>query len=205
MSFSDYHCVSEFASSIGLSLVAATLGTSLLNTASRVGMKFIWVAHRSISYVDSFNHFGTWLGHAGWSFALFQSILYLFAIICGIFAGGNTSTWIGRANELQKDSPQTQSETALIIATSAAGRGSSCVVSGPKRERLLGSGAWQGLVSIGAYRTKTGSLVLFRGVTVALGSLSVCERFSVWTAGGGNVECERDESGFLIGLNDWVQ
>ena len=106
-----------------------------------------------------------------WGFATSDAVLYLFAILFGIFAGGYTAAWAGCAREVKKQHPG--AEIAVIMGTTAAGRGVGCVVMGPISEVLLNLPRWH---VAGAYGTKFGTLILFTGVTSLLGRFGLFGR-----------------------------
>lgn len=98
-----------------------------------------------------------------WGFAVSQPILFIFALTYGVFAGGYASTWTGCASDIRREAGG--GEKAVMVGTIAAGRGLGCVISGPVSEKLLNSEKWPS-VSLGVYRTKYRSLILFTGVNV---------------------------------------
>lgn len=112
-----------------------------------------------------------------WGFAVSQPIVFIFAFFYGVFAGGYASTWTGCASDIRKETGR--GEIAVIVGTMAVGRGFSCVIGGPVSEKLINSKQWSGL-SLGIYGSQYGSLILFTGVTVLLGSIGSIGRLKRW-------------------------
>lgn len=107
-----------------------------------------------------------------WGFATSDAVLYLFAILFGVFAGGHTGSWAGCVKEVKKQYPE--AETAVVMATMAAGRGVGCVVMGPVSEALLNMPQ---LRVGGLYGSKYGTLILFTGLTAFLGRFGLFGRY----------------------------
>ncbi|KAF2141627.1 uncharacterized protein K452DRAFT_326745 [Aplosporella prunicola CBS 121167] len=107
-----------------------------------------------------------------WGGALNLPLLYVFCIVYGLFAGSFTSTWPGVMRDVvvRKNGSV---DPCLVFACLAAGRGIGNVSSGPLSEALVQAGKW----SAGwAFGTGFGSLIVFTGVSAALGGLSVLGR-----------------------------
>lgn len=114
-----------------------------------------------------------------WGFATNFGSLCAFAFFYGIFAGGWSSTWIGIAKEIKKQSPN--SELSVMLGFTIAARGIGSIVSGPISETLISNGAEKTIGWPGSYGTSYGVLILFTGVALSLGGVSsmvrVCEAF----------------------------
>lgn len=108
-----------------------------------------------------------------WSFAIYQSIFFIFAILYGVFAGGFSSTWAGCAKPLRERYPGT--ETGMVIAVFSAGKGIGSVISGPLSEALVSGDSWKGKAAF-AFGSGYGSLIVFTGVTAAFTGSSWCGR-----------------------------
>jgi hypothetical protein len=67
----------------------------------------------------------------------------------------------------------------MLIGLLSAGRGIGAVVSGPLSEALLTLKPWQGDVGLG-YGTGYGGLIVFTGITAALGGASFLGRSLGW-------------------------
>ena len=117
---------------MNLSPLASPLSVSVLNISSTISLIFI-------SFLIDYYHISTVLLLSAiastlcvfliWGFATTEPMLYIFAILFGLFAGGYTATWIGCATEVKKENPN--AAVAVIMGTMAAGRGVGCVISGP--------------------------------------------------------------------------
>lgn len=100
-----------------------------------------------------------------WSFSIYQSVFFLFAIFYGIFAGGYTSTWASCAKPL-RDQGYPGTETGMVIAIFSTGKGIGSVISGPLSETLVAADAWKGKAAF-AFGSGYGSTFVFTGVTAA--------------------------------------
>ncbi|KAF2502604.1 MFS monocarboxylate transporter, partial [Lophium mytilinum] len=107
-----------------------------------------------------------------WGLSSSPPVLFVFAVFYGFFAGSFSSTYPGimRAVNLE-----TQRDPNFIFAFLSAGRGIGNMASGPVSEILVRSGAWKGETG-GAYGSGYGSLIVFTGVTAALGGLGIFGR-----------------------------
>lgn len=166
-----------YAYDVGFSSLSATLSVSIYNCACTIGPVFIGALidrlHTTtvlaiISTVSALAVFFLW------GFAVHPSILYIFAIVWGVFAYGYSATWTGCARSIQKESPS--SELAVIIGFLAAGRGIGAMVSGPISESLLNLDLWTGKFE-NAYGTRYGILIVFTGLTAFFGGFGVMNRF----------------------------
>lgn len=108
-----------------------------------------------------------------WTFAITQPVIFVFAILYGVFAGGFSSTWAGCSNPLRKLYPGT--DTGMVIAVFSAGKGIGSVISGPLSATLLSANAWKSDAAF-AFASGYGSLIVFTGVTAAFSGLPWCGR-----------------------------
>ncbi|KAI9666239.1 MAG: hypothetical protein M1821_004174 [Bathelium mastoideum] len=104
-----------------------------------------------------------------WGFAVSEPILYIFAILYGIFAGSFSTTWSGCANALRRRGRIV--ETGSVLSLMIAGKGIGAVVSGPLSSALIRAAPWRGK-AIGAYGSSYGALVVFTGITSFFGAAS---------------------------------
>jgi len=168
----------SYAQSLGLSYVSSTLTVSLANTTSVFGAVLLG------SLIDRFHVTTVILISAigstasvflFWGLAASFPALCVFSLFYGLFAGGYSSTYTGVLAEVKRREPG--SESGLIFGMLSAGRGIGAVACGPLSDVLLSSRPWRGEAALG-YGTGYGGLIVFTGVTAALGGLS-------WVAGRG--------------------
>lgn len=103
-------------------------------------------------------------------------MLYIFALVWGMFGGGFSATWSGYAPAMKQGNPSAHVDVGLVLALMAAGRGVGAVISGPLSERLLEMG-WNSHASF-AYGTAYGVLIVFTGVTTAFSGIAGIGRVS---------------------------
>ncbi|KAF2734855.1 putative MFS monocarboxylate transporter [Polyplosphaeria fusca] len=111
-----------------------------------------------------------------WGFSVSLAPLLVFSAMYGLFAGSFSSTWPGIMTAVQKSTGRDDS-SIMVFAVLAAGRGVGNVVSGPVSEALARFGEWN---AAGAYGSPYGSLIVFTGITAALGGISVLGRRVGW-------------------------
>jgi MFS family permease len=113
-----------------------------------------------------------------WGFSSNLAVLYIFAIVYGLFAGSFTSAWPGIMREIT--SPRdSKADPSMVFAFLALGRGVGNVVSGPLSEALVKDLPWQGEAFSG-YGSGYGSLIAFTGVTALFGGGSFLWRRLGW-------------------------
>ncbi|KAI1108731.1 MFS monocarboxylate transporter [Nemania sp. NC0429] len=166
-----------FAHSVNLPTVAGTLAVSLLNFASAAGAILSGLAtdHFHLSTVllnlSSISTIGVFFF---WGFATSQARLLIFSLVYGLSAGGWSSTWTWCSAEVHKEAPRT--EMGVLIGLFGAGRGLGSIISGPVSESLFGYPPWDAELR-GAYGTGYGIIIVFTGVSAALGGLGYLMRF----------------------------
>lgn len=79
-----------------------------------------------------------------WGLADSQPMLYIFALLFGIFGGGFSTTWSGCAGALRRLDSSGNVDTAMVMSLLGAGRGIGAVITGPLSESLLRVDAWKG-------------------------------------------------------------
>ncbi|KAG8624141.1 hypothetical protein KVT40_009117 [Elsinoe batatas] len=107
-----------------------------------------------------------------WSFAIYLPVLYMFAILYGIFAGGSAATWTGCTVLLKERWPGT--ETGMIISLLSLSRGIGSVLSGPLSGALVQGDTWKGLDY--AWGSGYGSVIAFSGATAFGMTFGWCAR-----------------------------
>lgn len=110
-----------------------------------------------------------------WGFSTTIPQLLSFCILYGLFAGSFSSTYPGVMMAVKKTSASTDS--TMVFAVLAAGRGIGNVLCGPVSEALVRAGD---VGREGLYGTEYGPLVLFTGVSALLGGVSVLGRRVGW-------------------------
>jgi hypothetical protein len=93
----------------------------------------------------------------------------------GLFAGSFTNTWPGILRTVQMSTGQM--ESSMVFSFLSMGRGIGNVVSGPVSEALLKMG---NVGDHGLYGTPYGSLVVWTGISAALGGVSIIGRRVGW-------------------------
>lgn len=111
-----------------------------------------------------------------WGLALNLPLLYVFCVVYGLFAGSFTSTWPGIMRDVTTKM-RGAVDPGMVFACLAAGRGIGNVVSGPLSEALVGK--TEGWHAGWAYGSGFGALIVFTGVSAALGGLSCVGRLVV--------------------------
>jgi len=113
-----------------------------------------------------------------WGLSTTLPLLCIFAMLYGFFAGGFVST---NAGVIKLVKWQDQSvDTGMLLGVIRAGRGIGSLLSGPLSELLLRQRSWEVNVSGAGYGSKYESLILFTGLTAAVGGLSFLGKRLGW-------------------------
>lgn len=158
--------LSSFAQAVGFSAVNGTLAICLINLAQMAGAMFIgFLCDRyHVTTAILVCSIGTVVAvFAFWTFATFQPMLYIFAILYGIYAGGYSTTWSGIANTV-RESGYPGTETGMIIAWFSCSKGIGAVISGPLSEALVAADHWKSRAPY-AFGSGYGTLIITTGVT----------------------------------------
>ncbi|EOA89792.1 hypothetical protein ACJQWK_02791 [Exserohilum turcicum] len=110
-----------------------------------------------------------------WGFSTSLPPLLVFCFVYGLFAGSFTNTWPGILRTVQRSTGQM--ESSMVFSFLCLGRGVGNVASGPVSEALMKLGNVGGS---GLYATQYGSLVIWTGVSAALGGVSIIGRRVGW-------------------------
>lgn len=110
-----------------------------------------------------------------WGFSTDLPLLLVFCVMYGLFAGSYTTTYSGIMRAVKATDHRIDS--TMVFATLCAGRGIGNVVCGPVSEALLRAGDVGGA---GLYATIYGPLVVFTGISAALGGVSCFARTLGW-------------------------
>ena len=177
---------------------AASFSVSIFNCACTFGPVFIG------ALIDRF-HITTVLATTAtgsaltifflWGFAVNEAVLYTFALMYGIFAGGYSATWTGIGIAVQQTAPG--AELAAVIGIMAAGRGLGAMISGPISEVLVDLDLWNGKFN-NAYGTKYGLLIVFTGLTAIVSAFGFLARFGMLKPTPKDTENQSEETEPLI-------
>jgi MFS family permease len=110
-----------------------------------------------------------------WGFSTNLPLLLVFCAAYGFFAGSYSTTYPGVMKMLKNNEQGT--ESMMVFAVLAAGRGIGNVACGPVSEALVQAGEVGGK---GLYASEYGPLVLFTGISAALGDVSCFGRILGW-------------------------
>ncbi|KFZ03856.1 hypothetical protein V502_10603 [Pseudogymnoascus sp. VKM F-4520 (FW-2644)] len=169
-----------FARSLGYSSSVGTLLVALVNAASvpstiLLGML---IDRFHVTTVVLISTVGAVLSvFLLWGFSDALPLLIVFSILYGFFAGGFVSTFSGVIKALKGLDEST--DVGTVLGFLSAGRGIGAVASGPLSEALLRSKPWQGKASLG-YGTGYGGLIVFTGITAAVGGVSFLGKRLGW-------------------------
>ena len=169
-----------YARSLGLSNVSAALTVSLVNTTSVFGAVMLGglIDKLHVTTVALISSLGATISvFLLWGLSASFPVLCMFSLMYGLFAGGFSCTWTGIIREVQKREPG--SDSGLVFGFLGAGRGIGSVAAGPLSDALLSSRIWYGQASVG-YGSGYGLLIVFTGITTALGGLGFVARRVGW-------------------------
>ncbi|THX24525.1 putative MFS monocarboxylate transporter [Aureobasidium pullulans] len=157
----------SFARAVGLKPIAGTIAVSLTNVSTMLGSVIAgWFVDRyHVTTGVNICILGTLISiFLFWGFAIYAPMLYIFAILYGIFAGGFASTWAGVIAPLKHKCPNV--ETGMVVTLFAAGKGLGSVISGPLSGALVDADGWSGRGGF-AWGSGYGLLIVFTGCTAA--------------------------------------
>ncbi|KAF4554141.1 Hypothetical protein D9617_5g070180 [Elsinoe fawcettii] len=165
----------SFARAVGLPFLSGTIAVSVTNGSTVVGMLTMGYLSDRLSVTSNMNicAVGTILSvFLFWSFAVYLPVLYIFAVLYGIFAGGSAATWTGCTALLREKWPGT--ETGMLISLFSLSRGLGSVLSGPLSGALVQGDSWKGAEF--AWGSGYGSVIAFSGVTATAMTFGWCGR-----------------------------
>lgn len=161
-----------FAAHLGLSPATGSLLVALLNGAAVFAtiIMGMLIDRFHVTTVMLFSTIGAVVSvFLFWGLSNALPLLVVFSIMYGFFAGGFVSTIAGII-KLVKGYDQS-ADVGMMIGVTSAGRGVGSVLSGPLSGALLRGGVWRGKVGFG-YGSGFGELIVFTGVTAAVGGMS---------------------------------
>ncbi|RMY69438.1 hypothetical protein D0863_06460 [Hortaea werneckii] len=164
----------SFARSLNVPSFVGPLGLALYNVAVVVGAVSMGalVDHCHAGTAMLVSTVGQMLAiFVFWGLTSTQPMLYVFALIWGVFSGSWAATWTGAAAAIRSKEPTgSNMDITTVIALFAAAKGVGSVISGPLSEKLVDIQAnWQAAY---AYGSSYAGLIVFTGVAVTLGGLS---------------------------------
>ncbi|KAJ5820301.1 hypothetical protein N7474_005892 [Penicillium riverlandense] len=169
-----------YAGTIGASSNLQALTVILFNVASVAGCVLMGsiVDKLDVTVCILVSTVGSTLGvFLIWGFSMSLAPLFIFSIVYGLFAGSYTSTWPGIMRDVVHK--KSSAESSMVFACLAAGRGIGNLVSGPLSEALIKGLPWEGKLGYG-YGSGYGTLIVFTGVTGAVGGGSYIARCLRW-------------------------
>jgi len=169
-----------FASSLGLSPSIGTLLVALLNAAavfSTIIMGMLCDRFHVTNVILLSTIGATVSVFLFWGLSTELPLLCIFSILYGFFAGGFVSTNAGMIKVMKQRDESV--DVGILLGIISAGRGVGAVVSGPLSTVLLKDRPWKGEADFG-YGSGYGSLIVFTGVTTAVGGVSFVGRRLGW-------------------------
>ena len=163
-----------YARQLGASPITASSTLVALNLACMLG--YIWVGRSVDRYHVTVPMAVITLGATlstflVWGFTTHVALLFVFAVLYGLFAGGYPSLWAGMSRIVT--SKTARAEPTLVMGFLAAGRGIGNIVSGPVSETLLDSNKWHGRFG---YGSGYGPLILLTGLTACVSGFAILGR-----------------------------
>ena len=169
-----------FARSLGLSPAIGTLLVALVNAAGVFStiMMGMLIDRFHVTTVILISTVGAAISvFLFWGLSTALPLLCVFSVLYGFFAGGFVSTNAGVLKVVkQRDE---RADMGTLIGLLSAGRGIGAVLSGPLSEALLNERPWQGKAGL-AYGSGYGGLIVFTGVTAAVGGVSFLGKRLGW-------------------------
>jgi MFS family permease len=165
-----------YAKFLGGSNSVGTVSLVLFNVASVAGcvLMGLLVDRLSVTTCIAISALGSAVSvFLFWGFSNELSLLLVFSLLYGLFAGSFSSTWPGIMRSIVSKTART--EPTMVFAFLAAGRGVGNVVSGPISDILIKAPNWQGEALLG-YGSKYGPLIVFTGATALMGGIAVSGR-----------------------------
>ncbi|KAI0577061.1 MFS-1 multi-domain protein [Pyrenophora tritici-repentis] len=167
-----------FARTLGASSTVSAVTLILVNVATVFGSLTMGgiVDHWHITTCILLSTVGSTLSvFLLWGFSTNLSLLLVFCAAYGFFAGSYATTYPGIMKVLSKSERTTDS--TMVFALLVAGRGIGNVACGPVTEALITVGE---IGDRGLYASEYGPLVVFTGISAALGGVSYFGRTLGW-------------------------
>lgn len=162
-----------FAPSLGLSSSIGTVLIALVNAVSVLStiMMGMLIDRFHVRTVILLSTVGVTISaFLFWGFSDASHLLVVFSVLYDFFAGGFVSTNASVIKVVKTLDENTN--VGSLIGLLSARRGIGAMVSGPLSRALLPTKPWHGITSLG-YDSAYGGLIMFTGITAALGGVSV--------------------------------
>ena len=169
--------IPTFAASIGLPAFSGPLALALYSVSTFGGCLLLGglVDHFHVCTVILLSTLGQLIAiFVFWGLTNGQALLYIFAIVYGIFGGAFVATWPGASLAIRRAIPGCYVDTGFVLSLFTMGKGLGSVVSGPISTALLQSG-WHVNAKL-AYGSEFGGMIVFTGVSAALGVIAAFGR-----------------------------
>lgn len=170
-----------FAQSLGLSPSIGSMLIALLNVSAVFATIIMGILcdRFHVTTVILLSTIGaTFSVFVFWGLSTTLPLLCIFTILYGFFAGGFVSTNAGVIKLVKRQNQST--DIGILLGVIRAGRGIGSLLSGPLSEILLRESSGNANTRGAGYGSKYGSLVVFTGVTAALGGMSFLGRRLGW-------------------------
>ncbi|CZR59257.1 related to monocarboxylate transporter 2 [Phialocephala subalpina] len=169
-----------FARSLGLSPSIGTLLVALLNAAGVFATVIfgMLVDRFHVTTVILLSTIGTTISiFLLWGLSTALPLLCVFSVVYGFFAGGFVSTNAGVIKMVKQN--DRGADIGILLGVVSAARGIGAIGSGPLSEALVKRGLGTGQEGF-AYGSGYGSLIVFTGVTAAVGGVGFLGRRLGW-------------------------
>lgn len=156
----------------GASSFLAALTTILVNVAATVGLVAMGSLSDALPVTTCMLVSACGVGASvflAWGLATSLSVLYVFCLLYGLFAGAWSAIWPGIMREMVAGNAG--ADPIMVQSHLCIGRGIGNVVSGPLSDALIGRGSWKGKGFAG-YGSGFGLLIVYTGVTGLLSGVN---------------------------------
>lgn len=163
-----------YARQLGASAIQASSTLVALNLACMLG--YIWVGRSVDRYHITVPMAVITVGATlstllVWGLTTHLALLFVFAVLYGLTAGGYPSLWSGMSRIVTRKTAR--AEPTLVVGFLAAGRGIGNIISGPISESLLDSNTWTGRFG---YGSGYGPLIVLTGLTACVSGFAIFGR-----------------------------
>ncbi|KAH8596147.1 major facilitator superfamily domain-containing protein [Bisporella sp. PMI_857] len=170
----------SFARSLGLSSTIGTLLLALVNGSAVISTVImgLLIDRLHVTTVILISTVGTTISvFAFWGLSTALPMLCVFSVLYGFFAGGFVSTNAGII-KIIKEANQ-GADVGMLLGLLSAARGIGVIASGPISQAMLNGMPWQNKAFL-AYGSGYGGVIVFTGVTAAVGGISFLGKKLGW-------------------------